>query len=165
MKINKNIEKYKNYVRVALKDAYGFNEEEIKDAMQNIELARIEALARGADENMTFAIIRKAVFSFVSSRNKERSELLNKGNVEAVEDVKQDSTVYDIVLNAFDNLNKKQKGSFFCGLLKSPTEKEAILEYADTVDKLAEKIAEKNPDLADSVYKELYDRVVITKTR
>ena len=33
MKINKNIEKYKNYVRVALKDAYGFNEEEIKDAM------------------------------------------------------------------------------------------------------------------------------------
>ena len=31
MKINKNIEKYKNYVRVALKDAYGFNEEEIKD--------------------------------------------------------------------------------------------------------------------------------------
>ena len=32
MKINKNIEKYKNYVRVALKDAYGFNEEEIKDA-------------------------------------------------------------------------------------------------------------------------------------
>lgn len=165
MKINKNIEKYKNYVRVALKDAYGFNEEEIKDAMQNIELARIEALARGADENMTFAIIRKAVFSFVSSWNKERSELLNKGNVEDVEDVKQDSTVYDIVLNAFDNLNKKQKGSFFCGLLKSPTEKEAILEYADTVDKLAEKIAEKNPDLADSVYKELYDRVVITKTR
>ena len=33
MKINKNIEKYKNYVRVALKDAYGFNDEEIKEIM------------------------------------------------------------------------------------------------------------------------------------
>ena len=79
MEKNRNIgiEKYINYVRVMLKEVYQFNEDEINDAIQNIELARLEALARGADVDKTYSILRKSTLSFVNKRLKEKTEISN----------------------------------------------------------------------------------------
>lgn len=159
MEKNRNIgiEKYINYVRVMLKEVYQFNEDEINDAIQNIELARLEALARGADVDKTYSILRKSTLSFVNKRLKEKTEISNYSEaIERYDDKDNESSKdSDMFIFAFDGLSKKEQGIILGRFLKGQMSEIDILEYTDVIYKLTEKIAQTDPEIASAIYDRL----------
>lgn len=165
---NLEISRYKKYLSVALEEEFGFNIEEIEDILQSVELARIEAIARGADEDKTYEIIRKVVSSTIKRRIKQKGELCHvsiKNGVivrenDVLSSVNDENELLNNIeinsfLNAYDRLNEKEKGIFMGRFVKGQMSREDVLEYTDVVYKVTEMIALENPELANVLYDKL----------
>lgn len=165
---NSKIAKYKKYLAVSLEEEFGFNKEEIEDILQSVELAKIEAIAKDADEDATYGIIRKAVKSSIKKRIRQREELcvvnVKKGIVirenDAVNAKTDDKEIFNdtevnLFLSAFDCLNEKEQGIFMGRFIKGQMSREDVLEYTDVVDKITDIIAPKNSEIANLLYDKL----------
>lgn len=177
-KLMSKFQKYKNYIRVLLEEEYNFNNADVEDVMQTIELAKIEAITRGADEDTAYSIIRKAVSSRIKKIVKDKKELIsvetkqlefdtvendNEFNSERLENYpssdESDNSIEEAksaILGYFHLLSKEEQGILLGGLLKeSLMTTEDVLEYTDVVYTLTEKIAVNDPDMANFIYDKL----------
>ncbi len=168
-------EKYRQYVRALLEEEYGFNEDEVNDILQQLEIAKLEASARGADVDKTYGILRKVLISCINRRIKERSELVGvrhlklkesgivsddmNANAERLEDIFSTDEVDDYAVESyireFGRLSKKEQGIIHGRFLKEQMTKEDVLEYTDVIAKLTDRIADKDPELANYLYDKL----------
>jgi len=158
------IERYKKYVKALLEDEYHFDEEEVKDILQSIELAVIEANVRDADKDMTFAIIRKATISAIKQREKEREELkmpvLEYEHLTNVYEENEMDEGRKTILRVFSTLSNKERGILLSKFLKN---QEVDEEFAEVVIGLTDEISKTNPELADSIYQHLNNELVRQK--